>query len=257
MAQGAAAVAGSSAPTDVTVRAGSTEGLRARGPRITTVPMADKDSRAGSHYADVPTLDWLHRVHAAHDEGLERAFLAPESEGLPAIQVGPSEGRTLQLLIRLSGAGKVVEIGTLAGYSAIWMARALPHGGRLWTIENDPRHAEVARRSFEAAGVADRIDLREGAALDVLPELEDEGPFDAVFIDADKGNYDRYGRWAAEHLRPGGILLGDNAYFFGKLLAEDDPSAAAMRRFHEEAARHFDSVCLPTPDGLLLGIKRR
>lgn len=218
--------------------------------------MADEKSRAGTRYADAAVLDWLHGVHAPHDEGLAGAFRAPEEAGLPAIMVGPSEGRTLELVLRLVGARRVVEIGTLAGYSAIWMARALPAGGRLWTIEHDPKHAEVARRCFEAAGVADRIELRVGDALEVLPGLEAEGPFDAVFIDADKGNYDRYGRWAADHLRAGGVLLGDNAYYFGKLLAEDDPAAAAMRRFHEEAAARFDSACLPTPDGLLLGIKR-
>jgi caffeoyl-CoA O-methyltransferase len=113
----------------------------------------------------------------------------------------------------------------------------------------------VARRSLADAGLGDRVEVLEGAALEVLERLAPQGPFDAVFIDADKGNYDRYGRWARHHLRPGGLLLGDNAYFFGRLL-EDSAEAAAMRRFHEEAAQAFDTVCMPTPDGLLLGIKR-
>lgn len=218
--------------------------------------MADEDSRAGKRYADEGTLEWLDKLHAAHDSGLDRAFRAPEIEGIPRIQVGPSEGRLLELLLRMVHAKKVVEVGTLAGYSAIWMARALPPGGRLYTIEHDPRHAEIARRSFDQAGVADRVDLRVGEGLDVLAELVSEGPFDAVFVDADKSGYPAYGRWAAENLRPGGLLLGDNSYYFGKLLAEDDPSAEAMRRFHREAAAAFDTVCIGTPDGLLLGIKK-
>lgn len=114
----------------------------------------------------------------------------------------------------------------------------------------------MAEDVFRQAGLDDRVTCLEGDALSVLDELaRDHAPFDAVFIDADKGNYDRYGRWAATHLRRGGLLLADNAYLFGRLL-EDSAEAAAMRRFHEEATRAFDSVCIPTPDGLVLGVKR-
>jgi caffeoyl-CoA O-methyltransferase len=123
------------------------------------------------------------------------------------------------------------------------------------TIELDPRHAEVARQVIATAGESHRVTVHVGPALEVLPTLEAQGPFCAVFIDADKERYDLYGRWAARHLRPGGLLLGDNAFLFGQLL-EDTPRGAAMRRFHEEARAHFDTVCIPTPDGLLLGIKR-
>jgi caffeoyl-CoA O-methyltransferase len=146
-------------------------------------------------------------------------------------------------------------VGTLAGYSTIHLARGLAPGGHLWSVEYDGHHAEVARGNIEAAGLTDRVTVVQGAGLDVLPTLEEHGPFDAVFIDADKVNYDGYGRWAARNLRPGGLLLGDNAVYFGRLL-EDADAAPAMRRFHEEAAAHFDTVCIPTPDGLLLGIKR-
>lgn len=216
--------------------------------------MADADSRSGTTYATPELLAWVDALHAAHDPALERAFQAPGVHGLPAIQVGRSEGKALALLLRLAGAKRVVEIGALAGYSAIRLARALPSDGRLFTVESDARHAAVTRENVVAAGLASKVTLLEGAALDVLPSIEGEGPFDAVFIDADKGNYDGYGRWAAAHVRRGGLLLGDNAYFFGRLL-EDSREAAAMRRFHEEARAVFDTVCLPTPDGLLLGVR--
>lgn len=218
--------------------------------------MADPASRSGARYADTRLLEWVAGVHAAHDDALARAFGASESGGLPAIQVGPSEGRLLELLVRMTGAEKVVEVGTLAGYSALWLARAMPETGRLWTLEADPRHAAVARANVEAASLTGRVEICEGDALTVLDAIAGEGPFDVVFVDADKGNYDRYGRWAARHLRTGGLLIGDNAFYFGNLLAQDEPAAAAMRRFHEDAAQNFHSTCIPTPDGLLLGIKR-
>jgi caffeoyl-CoA O-methyltransferase len=217
--------------------------------------MADADSRSGVRYTTPELLDWLAAVHAPHDAALQRAFDAPSAKGMPAIQLGPSEGKALELLLRLVGARRVVEVGTLAGYSAIRAARALPEDGHVHTVELDPKHAHVARENVAAAGLADKITVHEGSGLDVLPRLVRFGPFDAVFIDADKGNYDGYGRWAAENTRPGGLLVGDNAFFFGRLL-EDSPEAAAMRRFHEEARARFDTVCLPTPDGMLLGIRR-
>ena len=217
--------------------------------------MADKDSRVGSRYSTPQLLKWLDELHAAHDPGLAAAFDAPEKEGMPAIQLGKSEGKLIELLMRMTQAKKVVEVGTLAGYSAIRLARGLPADGKVWTIEFDPRHAEVARKAIASAGLTSQIEVRVGAGLDVLPSLERHGPFDAVFIDADKENYDGYGRWAAKNLRKGGLLLGDNAYLFGELLAKDN-RAAAMRRFHEEAAQEFETTCIPTPDGLLLGVKR-
>jgi len=217
--------------------------------------MANPRSRGGQAYATPAILRWLDALHAPHDAPLQRAFDAPGRHRMPPIQLGVSEARLLELLLGLSHARHVVEIGTLAGYSAIRIARALPADGRLWTIEADPKHAAVARESLGEAGLSGRVTLLEGAALGVLPSLERDAPFDAVFIDADKGNYDAYGRWAAKALRPGGLLLADNVYLFGKLMGKS-AEAAAMRRFHEESARAFDSVCIPTPDGLLLGVKR-
>lgn len=217
--------------------------------------MADNDSRAGKWYSSPAVIDYLNGVHNPHDANLEAAFRAPADHGMPGIMVSPTEGRTLELFLRLLQAERVVEIGTLAGYSAIRMAAALPENGRIWTIEYDPAHVQVARAAIAAAGEDGRIEVHQGAALDVLPTLVSHGPFDAVFIDADKGNYDRYGRWAVANLRSGGLLLGDNAYLFGNLLADTD-AARAMRRFHEHTAATCHSVCLSTPDGLVLGIKK-
>jgi caffeoyl-CoA O-methyltransferase len=217
--------------------------------------MADIDSRKGHGYGTGAVLDWVNELHAPHDAALSHAFHAPEKHGMPAIQVGPSEGKTLELLLKLAGAKKVVEVGTLAGYSAIRMARVLPPGGHLWTIEFDPKHVHIARENIAVAKMSERVTVVEGAGAGVLPTLEKHGPFDAVFIDADKRSYDVYGRWAAKNLRRGGLLIGDNVYLFGRLL-EDSDEAVAMRRFHEEAREHFDTVVIPTPDGLLLGLKR-
>ncbi len=215
--------------------------------------MADNDSRAGDRYATKAILEYVNSTHVAHDEGLARAFAVPA--GIPAIQVGPSDGKLIHLLLRLANAKKVVEVGTLVGYSAIHMARALPADGHIWSVEYEEKHATVARGNLAAAGVSDKVTVVVGAGVDVLPMLVDKAPFDAVFIDADKVNYHVYGRWAVDHLRKGGLVLGDNAYLFGELM-EDSDRGKAMRAFHELVAHSCDSVCAPTPDGLVIGIKR-
>jgi caffeoyl-CoA O-methyltransferase len=217
--------------------------------------MADPDSRGGERYATAQILDYAAQAHHPEDAALERAFEAPARHGMPEIQLGPAEGRLLELLLRLANATKVVEIGTLAGYSALWMARALPPKGHLWTIESDRKHAAVAAEVIGEAGYGDRVTIIVDDALQVLPKLSDSGPFCAVFLDADKGRYDLYGRWATENLRSGGLLLGDNAYLFGRLL-DDSDEARAMRRFHEEMPANYRSVCVPTPDGLAVGVRR-
>jgi caffeoyl-CoA O-methyltransferase len=216
--------------------------------------MADSDSRAGHRYATTAILDYTNRVHTPHDAGLARAFATPDD--VPSIMVSPSDGRLLAVLLRLVAAKKVVEVGTLIGYSALQMLRALPADGHLWTIEFEPRHAELARQNLASAGMGpDRVTVLQGAGVDVLPTLVQHGPFDAVFIDADKVNYDHYGAWALANLRRGGLVLGDNAYLFGELM-DDSDRGRAMRAFHDRVAAACDSVCVATPDGLVIGIKR-
>jgi caffeoyl-CoA O-methyltransferase len=215
--------------------------------------MADNDSRAGQRYATAAILDYTNKVHTPHDAGLARAFTVPE--GVPSIMVSPSDGKLIAILLRLVGAKKVVEVGTLVGYSALQMLRALPADAHLWTVEYEPLHAQLARDNLAAAGFADRVTVIQGAGVEKLPGLVGQGPFDAVFIDADKVNYDSYGRWAVDNLRTGGLVLGDNAYLFGELL-EDSDRGRAMRAFHEHIAATCDSVCAATPDGLVIGIKK-
>ena len=217
--------------------------------------MADPNSRAGARYDAPEILSFVQRAHVRHDPALQRAFDAPAANSMPAIQVGPSEGKLLGLLIGMIGARNVVEVGTLAGYSTIWLGRALPDDGQLYSIEIDAGRAAIARANIEAAGLAARAEVLIGPGAEVLERLSSRAPFDALFLDADKGGYAGYGRWAAANLRPGGLLLADNAYLFGELLTERE-DAPAMRRFHEELPKAFESVCIPTPDGLVLGVRR-
>lgn len=198
-------------------------------------------------------IEYLDQLHSPDDAGLTLAFAAPDE--IAQTQMTPSEAKLLRLLVRLIRPSKIVEIGTLFGYTAIHLARGLVPGGRLWSIEREPSYAERARANISVAGVADRVTVLAGDARQVLPTLSPHAPFDAVFIDANKDSYDVYGAWAIEHLRPGGLVIGDNAYLFGELL-DDDARACGMRRFHELVCASCDSVCAPTPEGLVVGIKR-
>src|SRR5437016_2136209 len=153
---------------------------------------------------------------AAEDEGLQYALRAAKQAGLPGIQISPIQGKLLQLLAVACNAQKILEIGSLGGYSGIWLARALPSGGRFITLEINPAHAEVVRGSFAKAGVSDRTEIRVGKALDLLPQLEGEAPFDLVFIDADKQPYPQYLEWALRLTRPGSIIVADNCIRGGR-----------------------------------------
>jgi len=177
---------------------------------------------------------------APPDEALDAAVRAGEAAGLPQIQVSPPQGKLLHLLAKTIGAKSILEFGTLAGYSTIWLARALPADGRLITLEADPKYAEVAAASIAAAGLGEIVEVRVGPALDQLPQLEADGagPFDLTFIDADKVHTPDYFAWALEHSRPGSLIVADNVIRDGRLadLSDDDPAIAAQRRFHEQLA---------------------
>ncbi len=178
---------------------------------------------------------------AVHDEALDAALAESSAAGLPEIQVSPTHGKLLHLLARAANAKRILEIGTLGGYSAIWMARALPPEGRLVTLEFDPKHAEVARRNLARAGVADRVEIRIGAALETLPRLAEEkaGPFDLVFIDADKQHNPDYFAWALRLARPGTFIVVDNVVREGSVLdaTSEDASVRGTRRVLDAMAR--------------------
>jgi len=177
---------------------------------------------------------------APHDEALAGALHAAEEAGLPSIQVSPPQGKLLQLLAKTIGAKTILEFGTLGGYSTIWLGRALPEGGRLITLEANPEYAEVATGSIASAGLGAAVEVRLGPALEQLPRLESEGvgPFDLVFIDADKVNTPDYFAWSLDHARPGALIIADNVIRDGRLVDHDDedPAIAAQRRFHEQLA---------------------
>ena len=155
-------------------------------------------------------------MFAPEDEGLRYALSAAKQAGLPQIQISPIQGKFLQLLAAACNAHKILEIGSLAGYSGIWLARALAPGGRLITLEVNPEHADVVLRAFVKAGVSERAEVRVGKALDLLPQLVSEAPFDLVFIDADKPPYPQYLDWALRLTRPGSIIVADNCVRGGK-----------------------------------------
>lgn len=174
------------------------------------------------------------------DPALDAALAASAKAGLPAIHVAPNQGKLLQLLARLQGAHTILEIGTLGGYSTIWLARALPPGGRLVTLEANPRHAEVARANIARAGLSSVVELRLGRALETLPKLlvESRGPFDLIFIDADKPGYPDYFAWALKLSRLGSLIVADNVVRKGALAdpASEDPMVQGVRRFTELVA---------------------
>jgi predicted O-methyltransferase YrrM len=174
------------------------------------------------------------------DEALDAALRDSDAAGLPPINVTPNQGKLLHLLAGMCRARSILEIGTLAGYSTIWLARALPDGGRLVTLEAEPRHAEVATANIARAGLADRVEVRVGRALDTLPELEAAGlgPFDLVFIDADKPSNPDYVEWALKLTRPGSVIIVDNVVRGGAVADadSDDDAVQAVRRMNEGIA---------------------
>jgi len=207
---------------------------------------------------------WAEAVYRPEDEVLREIRERSAAAGLPPIQVGRFDGLHLEVLARACAARRAVEIGTLGGYSGVCLLRGMGEAGLLHTFESEPRHAEVARESFARAGVAGRARIHVGPAAERLREIETEGPFDLVFVDADKRGYPGYLAWAERHLRVGGLLLADNTFGFGHVheerpAGESAEAMAALRAFSERLARggRFRATMLPTAEGLSLGVKLR
>jgi caffeoyl-CoA O-methyltransferase len=214
------------------------------------------------------TVDrYVEGLFIGEDAALDAAVAASRSAGLPAIQVSPVQGRLLHLLALLVRARRILEIGTLGGYSTIWLARALPEDGRLISLEREARHAEVARANLARAGVAARVDVRVGRALDTLAVLGTEGvePFDLVFIDADKDTYLEYLQWALRLTRSGSLIVADNVVRRGVIPVpgEDGARALAVQRFNAALAAEprLTATILPLAgskgfDGMALAVVR-
>jgi predicted O-methyltransferase YrrM len=187
------------------------------------------------------TVDrYITDVLVPSDPALDAAIADSEAAGLPSIAVSPNEGKFLYVLAKAVGARRILEIGTLGGYSTIWLARALPADGRVVTLEYSPKHSAVARKNIARAGLADRVDIRVGAALDTLPKLANENaaPFDLTFIDADKENNSQYFGWAVKLSRPGSLIVIDNVVRDGEVADEKtrDPMILGIRRMNEVIA---------------------
>ena len=196
--------------------------------------------------------DYLGQVLVQEDDGQRSVHDANAAAGLPAIDVSPVQGKLLHLIARIAGARNVLEIGTLGGYSTIWLARAVGPGGRVVTLEYEPRHAVVARSNLERAGVGELVDIRVGAALDTLPAVEQDGlgPFDVVFIDADKESSPDYVRWAVRLGRPGTVVVLDNVVRGGEVAdaGTTDPRALGIRAALEVMSEdpRLDATALQT-----------
>lgn len=207
-----------------------------------------------------PTGDYIASLFAREDELLISLREEADRNGLPPISISPDEGRLLQVLLRAIGAKRVLEVGTLGGYSAIWMARALPSDGELLSIELDPDHAAFATRYITRAGLDSMVRIRVGRALEVLPALDGQ-LFDAVFLDADKEPLPTYLDWALRLVRPGGLIMADNALWGGKVIDPnvDDAATRAVREFNQRFATEprLTGIVVPTHDGVAIGIINR
>lgn len=178
--------------------------------------------------------DYLVGALLEADPVLEKALADSHAAGLPAINVAPNQGKFLHLLAQMIGARRILEVGTLGGYSTIWLARALPPEGRLITLEYEPRHAEVARANLARAGLSGQVEVRVGRAIELLPRLEPEAPFDFVFIDADKQSNAEYFSWALKLSRPGSLIVVDNVVRAGAVTnPQGEASVQGIRRMME------------------------
>jgi predicted O-methyltransferase YrrM len=181
--------------------------------------------------------DYITDLFVPFDPTMKEALAASEAAGLPSISVAPNEGKFLMLFAQICGARRILELGTLGGYSTIWLARGMAPGGSLITLEASEKHAEVARSNIARAGLAEGVEVRVGPALDTLPQLaaEGRGPFDLIFIDADKENYSGYFAWALKLARPGTVIIADNVIRDGEILdpASSDSRVQGIRRFNQ------------------------
>lgn len=203
--------------------------------------------------------EYITNLFAREDDLLRELREDAASAGLPPISVPPETARLLQVLLRATGATNVLEIGTLGGYSAIWMARAMGKSGHILSLEIEPMHAAFARKYIERAGLADSVEVRVGPALEILPALDGQ-KFDVVFLDADKEPLPTYLDWALRLLRPGGLVIADNTLRGGKVVdpSADDAQLRGIREFNRKLAENpkVTGIVIPIGDGVAVGVAR-
>lgn len=210
-----------------------------------------------------PQQQYVESLYAKEDQGLQQIRERLVNAGRWGINISANEGRMIQVLMQLAGVSKAVEVGTLFGYSGVWIARGLKEGGHLYTIERDHECVRMARNAFEECGVADRVTQLEGEAIDKLKEIESQGPFDLVFIDANKSAYSEYLEWAVRNVRKGGLIIADNTLLGGGAAKSEKPENLStrqwegMRRFNESLAdqKSFVATIFPTAEGLSVAVR--
>jgi caffeoyl-CoA O-methyltransferase len=216
-------------------------------------------------YQTPDLVEYIRKSFSPEDARHQYLLDQMQKNGLPAIQIGASEGKILQFLIHSCCAKRAVEIGTLGGYSALWIANALPEDGKLYTLEYDLETAVSTEKALKEVGLSDKVSIVVGDANETLKTIESFGPFDFCFIDADKISYPNYLLWAERNLRPGGIVAADNAYLFGQVhlsantAGADAPAILAMQEFIKiltDPSRFTVSAMIPTGEGLAVGIKK-
>lgn len=211
------------------------------------------------------TDQYIARLFNDEDEILKQTIESLDKENIPQISVSPNQGKLLQILAGLCNAKKILELGTLGGYSTIWLARALPGNGKIVTVEYEQHHANVAQQNINKAGLADKVDIRVGKAMDILEELinNNEGPFDMIFIDADKPPYTEYFQLALQLSRPGTLIICDNVIREGKVLDENNTEepVKGVQRFNEMLAKNervtatiFQTVGAKEHDGMAIAV---
>ena len=204
---------------------------------------------------------YVRKLYAPEDPLLQEIQAETRRQNMPVISIRPEEGRMLQFLAAAIGARKVVEVGTLAGYSGVWLARALPPEGKLYTLDIESKYAEVARKFFAKAGLDGRVEQRIGDAHELLDELSDEGPFDLLFIDAEKEGYAAYLAWGLANVRPGGLILAHNAFWSGRVVEaeyDDHDATLSLRAYNRAIAEHerLVSTIIPVGDGIAAAVVR-
>ncbi|MCB0389994.1 MAG: O-methyltransferase [Bdellovibrionales bacterium] len=209
--------------------------------------------------------EYINQLFAREDDALLKIREELRKDGKEGINVGPHEGKLLQFLVRAFQVKKIVEIGTLYGYSALWMARALPEDGKLHCLEIDPENYKKAKELLQASDVSNKVEIYLGDANSSLQSLTNEGPFDMVFIDANKAGYLEYLNWAEENVRPGGFIIGDNTFLFGNVFEQpievaiqaNDKQIQVMREFNQRLAdpTKYNSILIPTSEGMTIAQK--